>query len=430
MSTIDMLIMAAKNLWKRKLRTMLTVLGVVIGTASIVVMMSIGIGLNKSYRQELEQWGSLQVIEVYNYNWDNSGGSVTLDDKTVQTFKEMDHVEAVTPTVEMSLMLVDNKRYVSDISLKGIDPSVMEDFGYKVSEGRGLEPGDKNHIVIGAYVLENFRNPKLSWRASQNAGPPAVDVFKDKMMITRDYAYGTKNADGSIKPTKVEVVGIMDGSGQDAYYSIMPLEQVMKLKDEQKKQERSSGTRSSGGKKSDKYNGILVKTDSTDNVVAVQNAIKDMGYTAYSLADSLEYINNMTNMIQMVLGAIGAVSLLVAAIGIANTMIMAIYERTKEIGIMKVIGAAVTDIEKLFLTEAAFIGFLGGAAGIILSYIVSVIVNYVVIMSGRMQYGISSIPPWLALLALGFATLVGILAGYLPAKRAMKLSALTAIRTE
>ena len=125
-----MLILAGKKLWKRKLRTMLTVLGVVIGTASIVVMMSIGIGLNKSYRQELEQWGSLQVIEVYNYNWDNSGGSVTLDDKTVQTFKEMDHVEAVTPTVEMSLMLVDNKRYVSDISLKGIDPSVMEDFGY------------------------------------------------------------------------------------------------------------------------------------------------------------------------------------------------------------------------------------------------------------------------------------------------------------
>lgn len=426
-----MIIMAAKNLWKRKLRTILTVLGVVIGTASIVVMMSIGIGLNKSYRQELEQWGSLQVIEVYNYNWDNSGGKVSLDDRTVQTFKEMEHVEAVTPTVETSLMLVDNKRYVSDIQLRGIDPSVMEVFGYKVGEGRLLQEGDKACIILGAYTIESFRNPKLSWRASQNAGPPEVDVFKDKMTVTWDYSYGTKDADGSIKPIKVEVVGVMDGSGQDSYYSIMPLEQVMKIKSDQEKWQKSTyGSRSSGGQKSDKYSSILVKADSTDTVVEVQNAIKDMGYTAYSLADSLEYINNMTGMIQMVLGAIGAVSLLVAAIGIANTMIMAIYERTKEIGIMKVIGAAVTDIEKLFLTEAAFIGFLGGVAGVILSYIVSVIINYVVIMSGQSQYNISSIPLWLALLALGFATLVGILAGYLPAKRAMKLSALTAIRTE
>lgn len=429
MSPMDMVIMAAKNLWKRKLRTLLTVLGVVIGTASIVVMMSIGIGLNESYTKELEQWGSLQIIEVYNYNWDNSGGDVKLDDKAVENFEAIEGVEAVAPMVETYGLIAANNRFVSDVSLRGMDPSLMETFGYTVSEGRLLQEGDKTQVVLGAYTKDNFRNPKLSWQASMNAGPPEVDLFGDRMVFTTDYSFGTKYADKSIKSQRIEVVGVMDGSNQNAYYTVMPIDQVIKIKEEQARRDREN-VGSSSSQKEDKYSTILVKVDNTDNVMDVQNAIKDMGYTAYSLADSLESINEMTNMIKLVLGAIGAVSMLVAAISISNTMIMAIYERTKEIGIMKVIGAKVMDIERLFLTEAAFIGFCGGAVGIVLSYLISFGINYVIKTSGQSAYNISSIPLWLSGVALLFATLVGILAGYLPAKRATKVSALTAIRTE
>ena len=429
MSPMDMVIMAAKNLWKRKLRTLLTVLGVVIGTASIVVMMSIGIGLNESYTKELEQWGSLQIIEVYNYNWDNSGGDVKLDDKAVENFEAIEGVEAVAPMVETYGLIVANNRFVSDVNLRGMDPSLMEEFGYTVSEGRLLQEGDKMQVVLGAYTKDNFRNPKLSWQASMNAGPPEVDLFGDRMVFTTDYSFGTKYADKSIKSQRIEVVGVMDGSNQNAYYTVMPIDQVIKIKEEQARRDREN-VGSSSSQKEDKYSTILVKVDNTDNVMDVQNAIKDMGYTAYSLADSLESINEMTNMIKLVLGAIGAVSMLVAAISISNTMIMAIYERTKEIGIMKVIGAKVMDIERLFLTEAAFIGFCGGAVGIVLSYLISFGINYVIKTSGQSAYNISSIPLWLSGVALLFATLVGILAGYLPAKRATKVSALTAIRTE
>ena len=429
MSPMDMVIMAAKNLWKRKLRTLLTVLGVVIGTASIVVMMSIGIGLNESYTKELEQWGSLQIIEVYNYNWDNSGGDVKLDDKAVENFEAIEGVEAVAPMGETYGLIVANNRFVSDVNLRGMDPSLMEEFGYTVSEGRLLQEGDKMQVVLGAYTKDNFRNPKLSWQASMNAGPPEVDLFGDRMVFTTDYSFGTKYADKSIKSQRIEVVGVMDGSNQNAYYTVMPIDQVIKIKEEQARRDREN-VGSSSSQKEDKYSTILVKVDNTDNVMDVQNAIKDMGYTAYSLADSLESINEMTNMIKLVLGAIGAVSMLVAAISISNTMIMAIYERTKEIGIMKVIGAKVMDIERLFLTEAAFIGFCGGAVGIVLSYLISFGINYVIKTSGQSAYNISSIPLWLSGVALLFATLVGILAGYLPAKRATKVSALTAIRTE
>ena len=133
--------------------------------------------------------------------------------------------------------------------------------------------------------------------------------------------------------------------------------------------------------------------------------------------------------IQAMLGGIGAVSLLVAAIGITNTMMMSIYERTKEIGVMKVLGCDMRNIQAMFLIEAAYIGFFGGVVGLALSYIISAVINKVVSASGSMS-SLSYIPPWLAVAALIFSVIIGMLAGFFPSRRAMKLSPLAAIRNE
>ena len=169
-----------------------------------------------------------------------------------------------------------------------------------------------------------------------------------------------------------------------------------------------------------------------ENVEELAQTIRSLGYDVYT---NVEYINGMKKtlgMVQAVLGGIGAVSLLVAAIGIANTMMMAIYERTKEIGVMKVIGCSLKNIRQLFLLEAAFIGFIGGVAGNVLSLIISAVIN--VLIPGENLWGtegnISYIPIWLMLASMGFAVLVGMAAGYFPAVRAMKLSPLAAIRNE
>jgi putative ABC transport system permease protein len=178
----------------------------------------------------------------------------------------------------------------------------------------------------------------------------------------------------------------------------------------------------------------MVKAAEIKDVQKISEQIQAMGFQTSSLNDMIEHYKKQSAQLQAIFGGIGAVSLLVAAIGITNTMIMSIYERTREIGVMKVIGAALSDVRRLFLFEAGLIGFLGGVLGLGFSYGVSFILN-----SSGMQFlggmgfpgsKISIIPVWLTGSAMLFTTLVGLISGFYPAHRAMKLSPLEAIRTE
>jgi len=435
MNKKDMIDMALRNLWKRKVRTVLTVLGVVIGTASIVVMVSIGIGMNEGFAEQLESWGSLQVINVYpggGMVYDEATGNMTQETKTaelnakaVEDFKQMEHVEAASPVINEYLYFAAGK-YVAEASAVGIEPEAMEALGYSVEEGRTLEAGDTKTLVFGGGV--EFYDPKLSWEMRYTTEPPEVDILNEKISVSYDWNYGTRYADKSIKAIKMDAVGKTSADGNSSWSVFMPIKELEKIQEARREWEEEQYGDSSSRTQSKEYNEVLVKVDEMDHVQDVQQQIKDMGFRASSLTDQLESMQETTKMLRLVLGAIGAISMLVAAISITNTMVMSIYERTKEIGIMKVIGASLRDIRGLFLVEAAFIGFAGGIVGIILSYLLSFIVNMVA--SGQGSTLQSSIPVWLAAGAVAFATAVGIAAGYVPANRAMKLSALTAIKTE
>lgn len=439
MNTRDLIDMAVRNLLKRKVRTLLTVLGVVIGTTSIVVMVSIGIGMNVGFAKQLESWGSLQVINVYpsgGMSYNEETGRMkqekkkdALDQKAVETFRQMEYVEAVSPVKNLYGLYLIAGKYMADAGIMGIEPATMEALGYKVEEGRALSAEDSKAIVVGGAV--EFYDPKLSWEARWSAEPPQIDVLHEKLSLTFDWNYGTRNADKSIKPIKVEAVGKLSAEGSDSWRIIMPIRELEKIEKTQKEWEKKrygGGSSQSERNKTNEYEEVLVKVDKMENVQTVQRQIKDLGFRATSLSDELETMKETTKMLRLVLGAIGAISMVVAAISITNTMVMAIYERTREIGIMKVIGASLKDIKRLFLTEAAFIGFAGGVIGIILSFLVSLGVNLVASRQGSMMQ--SSIPIWLYLGAVAFSTGIGILAGYLPAVRAMRLSALSAIKTE
>jgi ABC-type antimicrobial peptide transport system permease subunit len=263
-----------------------------------------------------------------------------------------------------------------------------------------------------------------------------VDLMTARLLALPDNVDITQRPRG----VKVEATGLLIQSNNERDWTVyMDVAQMLKLKEELAKLSGGGGGGSGGRVRpdpnADKYSQLKVKVNDINKVQAVQQTIKDMGLQAWSLSDILESMKQTTAGIRAVLGGIGAVSLFVAALGITNTMVMSIYERTREIGVMKVLGAELPVIKKLFLFEAGMIGFFGGLFGLVLSYLISWLVNSVGVSLfnigwGETTGGISFIPVWLSSAALAFATVVGIAAGYYPALRAMHLSALEAIRNE
>lgn len=448
MNSSDLLKMALGNLWRRKTRTLLTILGVIIGTSSIVIMLSLGIAMDRSFREQLSQMGDLNIIEIYDYGYYDDGGGgrqskqVYLDDQAVGNLKHIPGVEAVMP-IKYAYYKMAVGRMVGYVSVIGIDPSVMEAFDFKVASGRLLLPTDKDAMVFGKNVAMNFYNPKLrnthgyGWNSNNN-----VDLISNNLILSADMNYGevrNPRSEGDSnytppKPHNVKGVGILEESFSEkdynAYINITALEKIIEEDQRANRQNTSSRNRGTGG---NKYERINVKVKDMNDVEKVQEIIKGMGFQTYSLTDMLNSMKETSAKMQAILGGIGAVSLFVAAIGITNTMIMSIYERTREIGVMKVLGANLVDIKRLFLMEAGFIGLCGGLAGLVLSYSISFGLNKIGsgilgLMGG--STGMSVIPIELAILAVVFATLIGIISGYSPARRAMNLSALEAIKTE
>ena len=183
------------------------------------------------------------------------------------------------------------------------------------------------------------------------------------------------------------------------------------------------------------YDNLKVVVEDVENLPQVEESIRKAGFDTQSEAGSAEEIKKSNMVVTMILGGIGSVAFIVSAIGIINTMLMSIYERQKEIGVMKVIGASVDDVRSMFLIESGFIGFFGGIVGLIISLIVGLAINSLAANSGFFgsMNGEASkiiiIPIWLSLVGVGFSSMVGVLAGYIPARRATRLSAIEALRS-
>ena len=454
MKIFDIIRMAFRNLFRSKVRTILTVLGIVIGTTAIIIMLSLGIAINTAYKEQMSRMGDMNVITVYpNYEKINTSRSrrgewvePTISQEELNQVAKIPNVEAVTPFYETTVKMEIGK-YLGYVSIVGLQPEAMEALNYKVSEGRLLAPGDTNQIVFGFDLKQQFYNPKsrssMRWWYGNSDEEKDFNFLEDKIKMTFDLSYGERYPGSSQRKPKlykVEGVGILEQDNwENAYRAFMNIDELLKLQEDyNKKNNPDADSGNNRSKKKDTeigYQQAKVKVNEIKNVLDVQAQIRELGLNAYSMAESLEQANKTQAVMQGVLGGIGAISLLVAAIGIANTMIMAIYERTKEIGIMKVIGARLKDIRRLFLYESSMIGFIGGIIGIGFSFGVSYFLNTVGarFLAGSIGTGgtkLSIIPAWLAVLGMAFSAFIGLISGFLPARKATKLSALMAIHTE
>lgn len=439
MTFIDVVLLAASNLWRRKMRTILTVLGVIIGTACIVIMVALGLGNLEQFNANIMQSTDLTQIQVSPMG---SGQEGKLTDAKLEQIRALPGVKNATGLLAIPSYIVMEK-YKADTQVYAVDPSTMD---FQFAEGGVFSDTANVELVIGANAKQYFNDPneRIEMAASvsmsvdaesQQPMGPDVDWVGMNIKYYPGNGYLIENPDPATpdqpipKEYRGKITGVLEQSDSEQSYNIyMSLPAANALIRENRKLMDQAGI------KEGEYSQGYVNAVDIDAVADVLAAIKDMGFQAYSPTEWINQMQEEQTRQQSQLIAIGLISLLVSAIGIANTMLASILERAREIGVMKVIGLSIRKINLMFLVEAAMIGLIGGLIGLGVSFLFSVIANLgggeFSFLGMYFQNGVQlSIPWWLGLGAVAIAVGVGVISGIYPAWKATKMSPLEAIRS-
>jgi putative ABC transport system permease protein len=443
MRLFDLILLSAENLGRRKGRALLTAIGVVIGTAAVVVLVSLGLGLQRSMSVQVGNISELTQIQVSPNYGDYGGGFMVevavpgggptgpppnqklITDQSLKDLANLPGITGVYPRDYLQGGQIQLGKLEGWGSFLGVTPETMEGLGLEAQQGvLDLERGT---IVVGALVNQNFYNPR--WRPG-DPPPTPPDLFNQtiKVILSRWSKEGVETR----KTIQARVVGVLTETRSEPDYSI-----YMSLEEVESYNQWIMGRKINREK--DGYPMAIIKVGELSQVLDLADQISEQGYYVYTLQTYVQGTNSFFLVLQIVFGGIGAISLLVAAIGIANTMTMAILERTREIGLMKAVGATNRDVMGIFLGEAAGIGFLGGVGGVFLGWSVGQVVNVLGMayiagqaeqMGGMSPIIASYTPTWLPIFALIFATLIGVFSGLYPALRAATLVPVVALRYE
>ncbi|MBU0703043.1 MAG: ABC transporter permease [Chloroflexi bacterium] len=435
MSFRDLLHLVISNLGRMKARVAMTAIGVVIGTAAVVVLISLAAGLQRSAAEGLGSIGELTEITVFGsgivrtFGGSGAGGEeAVLDDRALAEFRDLPGVVAATPQEPlMGGGMLRLNRLLGWAQIVGIDPSQVEHLDFALASG--TDRLGRWQALMGARVAEGFQDPRT--------GRPVAKPHDLQGQVLQ-LVLNKMGDDGSPveRIVRLRVTGVLEESGgQDDYTLYLALNDVLEMNG------WFAGQRSNPGR--DGYSQALVKVADPEQVLAVEQEILRQGFFAYSPHSMLQQMNIFFLVIQAIFGGIGAIALIVAAFGIANTMTMSIYERTREIGLMKAVGATNRDVMSVFLAEAGGIGLLGGIGGVLLGVGLGVLIDLIagtylaaqaVQQSGAaasdMSISIIHTPLWLPVFALLFAAGVGVVSGIYPAVRAASLSPIAALKYE
>lgn len=393
----DIAIMSANSLSERKFRFTLNLIGILIGCAAITGLITLTQGMNAEISGQLGALGGNTITVIPGRMGPGQGMnndvSITLDWREVKLLEELSDVGLVSPTVTGGAATYNLKGDTYMVSVTGVTEKYFQiNEGTEVEEGRELLRNDNSVAVIGYNVAVPIPDEE-----------PAVEVG-DRIKLTAEV--GSEEKELTVRVVGIlEEAGGMMGSDNGFYIPLKTCEQFFET--------------------NGKYDTIQVYVEESALVEAVAYNIEDEidGVTAITAASAMEMIGSITGTIESVLGGIAAISLLVAGVGIINTMTVSVLERTKEIGTMKALGAKSTDILALFMSEAALTGVIGGVLGAGFGFILGGFVGNIV--------GINAAPTlMLAFLVVGFAVVTSVLSGLYPAWSASKLNPVDALRHE
>ncbi|WP_129633060.1 ABC transporter permease [Candidatus Oscillochloris fontis] len=416
MTLRDMFITALENLGRRKVRTVLTSTGVIVGILTIVTMVSLGVGVQSEVRA---QFAALGLENLYVSPKEDG------EDDFFTRYSTPERSNPITPAVLTEWAgLPGVVGVVPSISLAGVNSAIE------------WPDGEIDAVTVRGpqvFMTNPFQRP-----ASVVAGRIAVEQAGEAVMAQGAIPEGVRAEDlvgssltiilrsprGESQRFSLQVVGVTDDIRASVETSAFDMAAM-----------KSWWFNTPNYLETQGYDTVMVQTSDVRVAAQLLPTFREAGFEVQSLELILDTANRVFALINVMLSSIGGLALFVASLGIINTMIMAIYERTREIGTLKAIGASRSDIRNLFMIEAGMIGALGGVVGIIGGWLLGILLNQAI--TWYIQYEDLPIaatffvtPWWLAFAALVFAALIGVVAGLYPAARAARLDPLVALRYE
>jgi len=442
--------LAYRNLRESLLRNSLTTVGISVGVASLVAMLSLGIGLQQLAGRRLQKSGLFDTVVVtsrrdlrsFSREQDENGPapaeSPALDEPARQTIEKLPSVVEVYPDIRFITDLrFEGKPHLAMIA--GLPFSARSNDAFEGMQGHYFSSEDAPEVILQKVFAQELlgKLPK--------AGAEDVNVAEfAKPLLGKDLVmrYSERNASAGTaysvtsREQTVKIVGIADLDpdsmrGQARARVFLPLKLAERLHVVQPSDFRDSSRNAGSGPS---YATVSVRVKNPNDVLAVEDKIKKMGFNTFSIVDATRSLRRFFAVLDLFLGIFGSLALAVASIGIINTLVMAILERRRDIGIMKALGASDADVKGLFFAEAGAMGIFGGVLGVALGWTIGRVINVGTNVYLKRQHfppeQIWFVPWWLILGAIVFAIVVSLLSGLYPASRAARLDPVQALRYE
>ena len=444
----DMTELAVRNLREAILRNSLTTLGVAVGVASLVAMLSLGVGLQQLASSRLNKSGlfdSIFVTAKTNLRGPGAGPPATraaspkarpLDEDARTELTKLPDVIEVYPQIRFfTEVRFEGKPFATVVA--GMPESSRQSGSFDGMQGSFFSSANADEAILQMEFAKEL-NPQ----SRDLIGKDLVLRYAERQSLPSESSGTAQNSGGfSVVPKEkhLHIIGIVEtepASGFGGFGSgrlLIPLPVAETLRAAQVNDLRDVLR---GSSPSDKpaYASLSVRVKSPALVDATEKKIKDLGFSAFSLLDASKSLRIFFSVFDLLLGIFGSLALAVATLGIVNTLVMAILERRREIGVLKALGAADSDVKQLFFVEAGVMGLAGGVLGVLLGWLIGQALTFATNVYLKRQdlpgVQISSVPWWLIAGAIGFAVLVSLIAGLYPASRAAKLNPVDALRYE
>jgi len=443
----DLSDLAFRNLREAVLRNSLTTLGVAVGVASLVAMLSLGVGLQQLATSRLAKSGlfdSIFVTPKTNLRGPGGGPPATrtpeakarlLDADARAEISRMPNVIEVYPQIRFfTEVRYDGKPYATMVA--GMPESSKASGAFDGMQGSFFSSPNADEAILQAEFAK-----ELNSQSSSLIGKDLILRYAERQSLTAQASDLSQNSGGfSVVPKEkhFRIIGVVEtepASGFGGFGSgrlLIPLTIAETLRAAQVNDLRDILRDSSSDKPT--YSSLTVRVKSPSLVEATEAKLKDLGFSAFSLLDASKSLRIFFSVFDLLLGIFGSLALAVATLGIINTLVMAILERRREIGVLKALGAADRDVKQLFFVEAGVMGLFGGILGTLLGWLIgrslTLGTNIYLHRQNLPGVDISSVPWWLVLGGIGFTVLVSLAAGLYPASRAARLDPVQALRYE